>query len=185
MIARLDLPRTCGLVCASLAACGGGHGANQANGGADGTTGGSPDAASASDEGGGSGPDGGPWCPGPLPDAGFSSLADLPIASLCRGSYVNGLSESKRPCQGSIVVSISEGVDCGGWWLFDAKTGALEAVGGGCAGGTGPGCTGAVAGLQFPYQCFLNGGWPESVELCSDAGADAGSIADAAADAAD
>jgi len=58
------------------------------------------------------------------------------------------------------------------WWLFDA-TGALVAQGGGCIG-DGPGCRAAVPGLQLPYQCFVNGGWPQKVSLCPDAGVDAG-----------
>jgi hypothetical protein len=107
--------------------------------------------------------------------------------SLCGSTdgYPNAPSESKQPCLGSILVTIAQGVDCGRWWLFNATTGDLEAVGGSCAGTTDPGCTGALSGFSFPYQCFQDNGWSQWVELCPDASADASTITDATAGAAD
>jgi hypothetical protein len=146
------------LVCLLLAGCGGR--VSEADGGA------GPDSGPAD---GGAGPDGGLWCPGPLPDAGFSSLADLPIATLCGSTYGYPNEPTESTCQGWTLVSISQGVDTDGWWLFEAATGDLKAVGFGGAGSTGPGCTGAVSGFSFPYQCFLNG-WPQEMDLpCPDA----------------
>ena len=134
-------------------------------------------------DGSGDAPDWSTFCTGPLPDAGFSSLADLPIARLCAASFDDEVSESKPSCQGWRLVSAASGVDCGGWWLFDDATGALAAVGGGC--NTDLACTGAVPGFQFPYQCFVNSGWTPTVDLCPDASPGDGGIADASTDGGD
>ncbi len=128
-------------------------------------------------------------CTGPLQDAGFSTLAELPIASMCAASasisgYGSGsVTKGTEACQGTIIVHEQEGVDCEGFWLFSAATGALLATGGGCD--IVLGCSGAVAGLQFPIQCFDNGGWFPYVELCPDGGAVEGGIADASVDSPD
>jgi hypothetical protein len=111
-----------------------------------------------------------PMCTSPLPDAGFTSFAELPLAALC-ASARGQVFEGEPPCQGSIVVFVSGGIDCSGFYLFDADTGALEATGGGCNGTEV--CGGGVAGFQFPYQCFYNGGWPQETNLCADGGNDA------------
>jgi len=159
------------IACILVAACDAGSGAS--NGSLFGTP---PGVEDASPVDGQHGPDGGPWCPGPLGDAGFSSLSELPLESLCAQSAASGgggVGESTIACQGFTLVVVSLGVEgCGSWWLFDA-TGALVAQGGGCIG-DGPGCRAAVPGLQLPYQCFVNGGWPQKVSLCPDAGVDAG-----------
>jgi hypothetical protein len=111
-------------------------------------------------------------CTGPLADAGFSSLADLPIAELCAANSAqsgSGLVEGTMPCGGTIMVSAGNGVDCYTWWLFDSTTGTLEASGGGC--NTGLSCSGAAPGFSFPNQCF-NGFntqfWGARRELCPD-----------------
>ncbi len=115
-----------------------------------------------------------PTCTQPLPDAGFTSLADLPLASLCAASYNGQVVEGTPPCQGSIAVFTTSGVDCGGFFLFDATTGALQAVGSGCDGFEAFSCTGGISGFVYPYQCFDYGGWPQRTNLCPDGGADAG-----------
>jgi hypothetical protein len=148
-----------------------GEGATDATGGAPGTL-----------------PDGGPICPGPIPnDLVISSLFDLPVALLCGSDdgYPSDGTES-MPCEGTIMVAVSSGVDCDNWWLFDAKTGDLEAVGTPCDGMGG--CVGAAPGFAYPSQCENSdkdaGGWwsTPGTSLC--AGYDAGAEADAG-DAAD
>ncbi len=120
-------------------------------------------------------------CSGPLPDAGFSSLADLPIARLCGGAYGDLYESSPPPCQGLVLVTVATGVDTGDYWLFDATTGALVATGEGVDGTIS--CAGAVPGFQFPDPCFDNGGWDgPGIDLCDDAAADA-AAGDAATDA--
>ncbi len=127
-----------------------------------------------------------PWCQSPLPDAGFTSLRDFPVARECAGSWDHSVTLSDRACQGVLIVSADDGVDFGSWWLFDAATGDLVA-----SGSTGPrsspseppwGCDYSVAGLRFPYQCFLYRGWGgDRIELCpegGDAGLDAGDAPD-------
>jgi hypothetical protein len=171
----------CGLACTLLAACGS-RSAGSTFGAEGGATGGE-DAGAA--DGGDDGadldaPDWGTWCSGPLPDAGFSSLADLPAATLCAESVGNDLSVSKLPCQGYLLASMSTGVDCGVWWLFEASTGALVAAGDGC---NTLSCSGAVPGFRVPYQCFVNGGWGPDVSLCPDGGPDSSAIADAPVEA--
>lgn len=103
-------------------------------------------------------------------DAGVTGLDDLPIAALCAdGGRVIRWDGS---CQGSIVVLQGQGVDCDEFWLFDAKTKALQATATGCLGGAF--CTGGAPGFQFPSGCF-NGafGFPASATLlCTNAGAD-------------
>ena len=122
-------------------------------------------------------PDGSIICSGPLPDAGFFSLASLPVAQLCAqsgaGGYGAGILVESMVCQGSIIVSSPTATDCGLFWLFDATTGALQAIGGGCNGGLA--CSGAATGFDFPSQCWS--GWPSAAggeELCPDGGAEAG-----------
>lgn len=159
-----------------LAACSGGG--NQGGAGHDAAAGVTADSGAPS-TGEDNEPDGAPWCPGPLADAGFSSLTDFPAASLCAGQDVNDVWESTLACQSFTLVGLSVGIDSGVWWLFDSQ-GDLVAEGDGGAGVTGPGCTGAVAGLRFPYQCFLNDGWPQKASLCPDAGRDAAASGDAA-----
>jgi hypothetical protein len=122
--------------------------------------------------------DGTVTCSGPLGDAGFSSFADLPVAELCSqsaaGGYGAGIVEESPACQGSTFVWSPTETDCGLFWVFDATTGALQAVGGGCNGGLG--CSGAATGFDFPNQCLSD--WATSLqggkELCPDAGGDGG-----------
>jgi hypothetical protein len=133
---------------------------------------GAPDATSGAP---GTLPDGGPICPGPIANnMGISSLFDLPVDVVCGSSngYQNRGTESKS-CAGTIRVGISDGVDCSDWWLFDAKTGDLEAVGSPCAGSDGLGCEGARPGFVYPSQCENNNGWGAAgwTELCTDASA--------------
>jgi hypothetical protein len=114
-------------------------------------------------------------CAGPLPYAGFSSLADLPVAQLCAQSAdasdsPGGLVfESPTPCDGLIWVSSATGIDCSAFWLFDASTGALQAAGSTC-NAEFIGCS-SVPGFMFPNQCFpLHGTWPGALKsLCPDA----------------
>jgi hypothetical protein len=167
---------------ALIAACGGGSGDGQSDAGAlqeggstpqddggvgaDATINSQPDAG-ASPIDGQHGPDGGLWCPGTLVDAGFSSLADLPIAQMCASASYHQVVESTLPCQGYNIVEVSDPLSsCAPWWLFDA-TGALVATGSRC-GASVPGCSAAVPGLSFPYQCFINGGWLQVVGVCTD-----------------
>ena len=104
-----------------------------------------------------------PMCTAPLPDAGFSTLAELPVAQLCAQS--NGdLMQFGPPCQGSILVALP--TNPGQWWLFNASTGQLEATGGGDDGFVW--CNGGISGFQLPYQCWWNGGWPQQTDLCTD-----------------
>ena len=115
-------------------------------------------------------------CNGVLVDAGFSSLTDFPVASVCTQAY--SVIESPTPCQGSVLVEAATGIDCGSFWLFDASTGALEAQGGSCNNDYS--CTAAVPGFVFPSACFdpASWGWSGPIEhLCPDAGADAGADA--------
>jgi hypothetical protein len=116
-------------------------------------------------------PDGGPWCSSPIGDAGFSTLAEVPVAELCQYSNVPNLNvaayESAFPCQGFMAVwAVNSSADYSDvlWWLFDATTGELRAFG---ENGT---CAGAVPGFQAPWQCFVYRGWPEATNLCGDAG---------------
>jgi hypothetical protein len=113
-----------------------------------------------------------PVCSSPLGDfgnGGFTKLADVPIATLCHTS-TNGYPDApygwKMPCQGSVLVGISTGVETSRWWLFDVSTGDIEAVGYGSPAGTQ---CGVIPGFSFPGQCFCN----SLVDLCEDAGADA------------
>lgn len=114
-------------------------------------------------------------CPGALPDAGFTSLDDLPVAQLCAESGAGGygagvVEETTTPCDGSILVQSPMETDCGAFWLFDATTHALQAIGGQCNGSYG--CSGAVPGFRFPSECFEpSWQWGSSgIELCPDAG---------------
>jgi hypothetical protein len=77
------------------------------------------------------------------------------------------------------VLVDGEGVDCLAFWLFDATTGALVALGDGCNEFR---CTEAAPGFQFPLACFP--GNPNGIDgtyqnLCLLL--DAGPIGDAAA----
>jgi hypothetical protein len=124
--------------------------------------------------------EGGETCPAGLPDAGFTTLADLPIAKLCAESAMayGGSYESVResvpgagnPCQSSnlVIVLVDAGPDCGEFMLFDATTGALQAVGAECNGE--PTCNGAVPGFSFPSQCFGPWAWIEQRDYCADGG---------------
>ena len=115
-------------------------------------------------------PEGGPICPGPITNnMSISSLFDLPVDVVCGSSngYQNRGTES-MPCAGTIRVEISDGVDGNAWWIFDAKTGELEAVG----GLNGPECEGARPGFVYPSQCESDNGWYAGwTELCTDASA--------------
>ncbi len=143
---------------------------------------------------GSSGPvDSGPWtppdasftpptCVGPLGDAGFTSLADFPVATLC-ASTGGMVVEGSPPCQGSILVSVPDSPgsgDLGEWWLFDAATGALEASGTNTNGLIA--CGGGATGFVYPYQCFEYGGWPQKTSLCTDAGSADAAVGDSSAD---
>jgi hypothetical protein len=118
-------------------------------------------------------PDGGAICPEPLPeDASVSSLSDLPLAIVCGSTFgfPNDGAES-NPCQGTIKVTVSQGADCGLWWLFDAVTGELDAIGHDCAGRSGTGCSAARPGFSYPHQCDDGNGWSGWLDLCTDASA--------------
>jgi hypothetical protein len=116
-------------------------------------------------------------CSGPLQDAGFSSLADLPLAQLCAQSATASDSpgglvlQSPAPCAGLIWVSSATGIDCSEFWLFDATTGALQASGNTC-NASYYACLGSVPGFTFPNQCIVpNHGWiGNGKEQCPDAG---------------
>ncbi len=163
----------------------------------------SPDAGTSADSSAGGGADGGSdgastdgpvsdaslhvVCAGPLPDAGFSSLADLPVARLCGGAYGDLIESSPPPCQGLVLVTVPTSADSGDYWLFDAATGALVATGSGDNGTLS--CSGAAPGFQFPEACFEIGGWSgPGIDLCTDGAADAAAgdgalVVDAAGDA--
>jgi hypothetical protein len=118
--------------------------------------------------------DAGTTCLGPLGDAGFSSLIELPVAALCASSaQVMGDEMLEWSCGSWTLVVRGTGPDCGTFWLFDATTGALEALGQGCEGFV---CTGAAPGFQFPSECAPGTveGPPPPINLCAinDAGAD-------------
>jgi hypothetical protein len=122
-------------------------------------------------------PDGAPWCPGTLDDSGYAVGIDVPavpsladVADLCATAFMNDAAESTFPCQGSTFVGLSTGPDTSGWYLFDSTTGAVQAVGGPVGSNTG--CEAAVAGFQFPYQCFNNGVWGMARSLCTEGGAE-------------
>jgi len=56
----------------------------------------------------------------------------------------------------------TSGIDTSEWWLFDVKTGELEAIGGRPAYLTdhyGTGCQAARRGFAFPLQCNNDNGW--------------------------
>jgi hypothetical protein len=171
----------CGFVLAVVLAVGasgcGGHtvDAIDADGGADGHTSHAIDA-----DGGAAGtlPDAGPGCPVPglfpNPDSSFIdvSLFDLPLDKVC--GLINGYPGAgieSQACAGTIEVEFSDGPDTNSWWLFDAKTGELEAIGG------APGdhqCEGARPGFVYPSQCENSaldaGGWwsnPPGTPLCT------------------
>ena len=116
-------------------------------------------------------------CPTGLADAGFTSLADFPLASICAASAMgggNGVFETTDACDGSILVQSAMGIDSGDFWLFDASTGALQAQGDGSNGDYT--CTGVSAGFRFPAECFnhANWGWAGQRQICPDPGADTG-----------
>jgi hypothetical protein len=127
--------------------------------------------------------EGGVACTGPLRDAGFSSLANLPVAQLCaqagEGGFGQGLLFESTPCQGLILVELlPEGPDCGALWVFDARTGELQGAGFECdIFAQGYGCSGGIPGFRFPDACnpLVDGGWQLTKQLCPLAGADAGS----------
>jgi len=126
--------------------------------------------------------DAGITCTGSLPDAGFSSLADFPIAQICAQAeesfgYVS-MQEATVPCDGSILVRLEEGADSDSFWIFDASTGALLALGGGAD--ITELCTGSVPGFHYPNGCW-QGAFAEGPELCP-AARDGGGIVEASAD---
>jgi hypothetical protein len=109
-------------------------------------------------------------CTAPLAaDGGVSNLdklPDLPLAERC-GGPLNGLGNLFRydePCAGSIVVSQGVGADCQMFWLFDAKTKALEATASACPGAFV--CTSGVPGFVLPSQC-VRGNVQTSTNLCT------------------
>ena len=107
-------------------------------------------------------------CPGPIDDAGFASLADLPVSALCASG--NGrLLQWTTPCEGSIAVLQPDGADCLDVWLFDATTHELQATASGCD--LRVTCTGGITGFGFPTACFDGNVSPAMTELCNDASA--------------
>jgi hypothetical protein len=116
-------------------------------------------------------------CTSPLGDAGFSSLAELPIAAICAASY-SGVAEFS--CEGWTVVTGAE-ADCTSIWLFDATTGALEALSDYVCEDGEFACAAATPGFLFPNlaNCLteaVEAGVPlRSLDPCFllDAGADA------------
>jgi hypothetical protein len=135
---------------------------------------GTPDGGGYDDASGG-GSDGSSSCLGPLGDAGFSTVPELPLASLCT-EYLAHSVTSQQCGSWTIVRQVS--TDCDSFWLFDTATGALQAIGAGCVGADE--CTGAVPGFQYPNECLpVNLSGPEQ-QLCTTP--DAGGP-DAAADA--
>jgi len=124
-----------------------------------------PDASDASDAG--------VVCTGPLADAGFSSLSDMPVASLCAQSAEATLAAPRlfesQPCDGFVAVFQGLGVDCSALWVFDAATGALQATGQGCD--RFPACNGAASGFTFPNECIDSAAWSHSINLCASADA--------------
>jgi hypothetical protein len=104
-------------------------------------------------------------CPGPIDDAGFASLAELPISALC-ASGSGRLLRWTTPCDGSIAVVQPQGSDCLDVWLFDATTQTLQATASGCD--LHAACTGSVAGFDFPTACFDGSISPQMTELCGE-----------------
>lgn len=122
-------------------------------------------------------------CGGSLADAGFSSLGTFPIASWCTGDIHSSVIEYSMPCGRSMLVQAQRGPDCEAFWLFDATSGALEAEGAHCDGGsTSWTC---VPGFVFPSACWA-AGWETGPQkqLCVDAGPEAGSDAPQSTDGA-
>jgi hypothetical protein len=104
-------------------------------------------------------------CPAPIRDAGFTSLEDFPVDSVCTQER---LIEWISPCQGSIIVVGGRGVDCSDYWLFDATTHDLQAEGHGC--NVGAQCTEGIAGFVFPTSCFDGNFTTNVAYLCRDGG---------------
>jgi hypothetical protein len=111
-------------------------------------------------------------CAGPLTDAGFSSFSDLPVAALCDaqsflpsyspnllewgcGSWNLVTRETPYAGGGGGGSGGGSGSACEQFWLFDATTGALEALGGGCCGSVV--CREAAPGFSFPTECLTLG----------------------------
>jgi hypothetical protein len=118
------------------------------------------------------GVDGGVVCTGPLADAGFSSLANLPIAELCADSTRSGsglVLEGTASCGGTTMISEGTGTDSYVWWLFESTTGALKASGEGSD--TSLSSSSAAPGFSYPNECFngfLTNPWAPNRELCPD-----------------
>jgi len=129
-------------------------------------------------------PDSGFVCSGSL-DAGFSTLADLPIATLCSQSVPNGGSVVELQCGSWTLVQQGFGGDCSLFWLF-ATSGALVATGNGC--NTTASCTGAAPGFEYPSECIPTTVTEQQQELCAQDGgvgdsSDEATVPDAASDA--
>jgi hypothetical protein len=108
-----------------------------------------------------------PTCTSPLADAGLTSLSDVPVVGC---NTLGGFFEYTPACQGLIMASESDGVDCFTEYFFDAATGALVGTAKGCNTTIGS-CTGN-AGFKLPVQCLGEDfpGWTPKY-LCTDAGA--------------
>ena len=89
-------------------------------------------------------------CTSPLRDAGFSSLAVLPLAAICQGdpAYHHVVESS---CGSWTLVSAGE-ADCNTFFLFDATTGALVALSNNWCEDEALTCTAAAPGFQFPSE---------------------------------
>jgi hypothetical protein len=113
-------------------------------------------------------------------DAGFSSVADLPIAKLCEDSAFGGQTPMvfEFNCESWTVVQENRDTDCSSFWLFNTATGTLEAMAGGCITFA---CRALAPGVTFPSECIDPNGPSNGParQLCaepptSDAGSDSG-----------
>jgi hypothetical protein len=113
-------------------------------------------------------------CATTLDDAGFSSLADLPLADLCArvAGMDNGSLTESTPCTGFKTVVLDDASDCSYFWLFDATSGLLVADGGGCD--IYSSCN-ARPGVRFAMLCTSPPPPGTATDLCASSGAsDAG-----------
>jgi hypothetical protein len=120
-------------------------------------------------------------CSGSLSAAEIASPRSMVLAGLCAGTAAGPLGGDSlvggtTSCGGVVLVTESHKVDCQSFWLFDATTGALRAVGGACSGHWL--CTRGASDFRFPGECLSPWGWGARDQLCPPNGGDGGREAD-------
>jgi hypothetical protein len=103
------------------------------------------------DSGAGSGGGDFSGCTTPLGDAGFSTLAELPVAQICARLGSGQTLMKSDPCQGWVWVTETDGVDCASDWVFD-PSGNLQVFDTGCD----------------VIRCTMNPGAQPPKDFCSD-----------------